>query len=90
MRALQSVAGKVSSNKDSVIALHQHRKLSGTEKLLPCHPLTPRKSYYHYYCCYYYYIYVFGASEAQKTGLTVKSKATELNSKARTTESKKF
>jgi len=29
-------------------------KLSGTEKLIPCHRLTPRKSYYY---CYYYYYY---------------------------------
>jgi len=31
-------------------------KLSGTEKLLPCHRLTPMIYYYYYY---YYYIYVF-------------------------------
>ena len=33
-------------------------KLSGTEKLLPCHRLTPM-IYYHHHHYYYYYIYVF-------------------------------
>jgi len=53
---MQSVAGKVSSYKTRYSVA---RAPNGTEKLLPCHRLTPRKYYHHYYYYYYYYIYVF-------------------------------